>query len=312
MLKYNAEYQTRMWYLIASVFCIIWTLPLVLTSLIGVQLYKITGQTKRNLYQHVSWQSILENNEPVGWIIGTRAAMFIGYVEKVTMQNSENSTLYVLMRRDAYARIFQNEAVADNSRGKITLYEREGEYFRIRYTPRDITVRKQPTDLQSKLVTLIINSFTLDENNNSVNLIYGPPGTGKSMLAMLLCKELAQIKNQVNVVRTFNPTEPGNSFSELYGRVNPTFDKPLVLVLEEVDQLLTSVHKKEIPIHKFIPIQIRNKIGWDAFFDDFDRGFFSNVITIMTTNESPSYFDNMDPAYMRRGRFHNKFELLTR
>jgi hypothetical protein len=111
------------------------------------------------------------------------------------------------------------------------------------------------------------------------------------------------------MVDTFNPTQPGDKFNTIYIKSSPKKDKPLIVILEEADILLSNIHSNSIEIHRDIPIQITNKIQWNMFFDRFDRQLYPHVIFIMTSNKSISYFEELDSSYMRTGRVNCKFEL---
>ena len=41
---------------------------------------------------------------------------------------------------------------------------------------------------------------------------------------------------------TFDPTRPGDSLSELYSKVFPSKENPLVLVFEEFDIMIEKIH----------------------------------------------------------------------
>ena len=89
----------------------------------------------------------------------------------------------------------------------------------------------------------------------------------------------------------------------------PSNDCPLIILLDEVDIMVTKLHNGEIKLpHAPIPIEFKNKTEWDKFFDKFNQGIRKNVIIIMTSNKKLSYFDEMDSSYMRDGRIDIKYE----
>lgn len=109
-------------------------------------------------------------------------------------------------------------------------------------------------------------------------------------------------------VDSFNPFEQGDNFTNLYTKVNPSSDKPLVVILEEIDINLSKMHNGIVQINKYIPTQIKNKTDWNGLLDKFDRGLYSNVIIIMTTDKNISYFDKLDPSYLRKERVNLKIK----
>ena len=46
--------------------------------------------------------------------------------------------------------------------------------------------------------------------------INGKPGTGKSMISILLAKHF-----NGPLIKTFNPTDPGDEINKLYSEINP-------------------------------------------------------------------------------------------
>lgn len=155
--------------------------------------------------------------------------------------------------------------------------------------------------MQDGIIQKIINDY--NDRTYSIPLLYGKPGCGKSMIGILLCKELLKTKKSVMLVDTFNPTDPNDTFSGLYNKLNPTEDKPLVVVIEEVDIILHNLYHNNIKPHEHIPIQIKSKPEWNIFLDRFDRKMYPNVILMMTTNKDMDYFNTeLDGSYLREGR----------
>jgi len=141
-----------------------------------------------------------------------------------------------------------------------------------------------------------------------VVFLYGPPGTGKSMIGVLLAAKLGGY-----YCNTLKPWQPGDSLGGLYSEVEPSKEKPLVLVFDEVDGVLMSIHKG-IRDHKELPIAIQNKTGWNRMFDEIGRGIYPHLIILLTSNREPEFIDSLDPSYIRPGRvdeiigLHDKIE----
>jgi ATP-dependent 26S proteasome regulatory subunit len=142
------------------------------------------------------------------------------------------------------------------------------------------------------------------KNNKFVGYVYGPPGTGKSMIGILLAKEL-----NGSIVKTFNPSQPGDCIENLYSLIEPTEEKPLIILFDEFDIMIDSIHSG-ISQHKNIPTQITNKTTWNMFFDDFNLGLYQNIVILLTSNVSPDDFKiKYDPSYIREGRVNNIYVL---
>ena len=142
----------------------------------------------------------------------------------------------------------------------------------------------------------------------AIVLLYGNAGTGKSMTAQFVCSELLKTYEGVTFIDTFNPSDPGDSFSSLYNQILPTSKNPLVILFEEVDILIDAMHHGKITQCANSPIQIKNKSDWNSFLDKFDRELYLHVIFIMTTNKSDTFLDSLDPSYMRKGRVDVKIQ----
>jgi len=280
---------------------IVWSLPLLFAGFFGVRLYKITGQKMKIFSKKITVASIWINDEPDGWVCGK---WYFGYIHTTAggERNPTTKDLYLLCSTKFYKNNVDEKVTDEEGNNtKITYYERDGVFFHITYFSRSIDLPAKPIkDHQLTAVTQILNVF--NEKKYCVCLIYGEPGTMKSMTAQYLCERLLETKKEVCFVDSFNPTEPGDTFAKLYTTVNPSETKSLVVMLEEVDMILDRVHNGDVPINKYIPIQIKNKTDWNSSLDKFDRNLYPHVIFMMTTNKYMEHFDGMDPSYMRNGR----------
>jgi hypothetical protein len=86
-------------------------------------------------------------------------------------------------------------------------------------------------------------------------------------------------------------------------------DGPLVVVLEEVDQMLKSIHERKVQQNPKTPTLVHDKSTWSSFLDD--MVFYKKVILIMTSNTPKHYLDSMDYAYLRKGRLQASFHMAT-
>lgn len=134
-------------------------------------------------------------------------------------------------------------------------------------------------------------------------LLSGPMRTGKTSFAYLLAREL-----QTSLCVSFNPTEPSDSLPNLCSVVDHSPQKPLVILLDEVDQILENI-TQGIPRHKKYLIAVRNKQHWNDMMDQIQWGIYKNIILIMTTNKSVKTLKAYDPSYIRPGRMNFIFEL---
>jgi hypothetical protein len=107
---------------------------------------------------------------------------------------------------------------------------------------------------------------------------------------------------------TLKPWQPGDTIGILLTEVEPTPQKPLILVFDEIDLTLTRIHKG-IPPHKECPISVSDKSGWNHMLDSIQRGMYPNLILILTSNRSPEFIEELDPSYIRKGRVDLIFEM---
>jgi len=290
---------------VSSSLGILWSSIFLITGIFGIHIYKINGLKQKQFHKKITIASIWENGDPDHWIVGK---WFIGYIFTNTNNHGNSSkTIYVITTKRFYKKEIEMDDTDISSdckdkkeKGSIKMLEREGHYYYMFYTPRNIKVTKHiERDYQSKIVNEIIGIY--EKKDYVVSLISGPPNNGKSMIPLFIAKKLAQEGKKVSICDTFNPTEPGDSFGGLYSKVNPSTNEPLILVLEEVDILIMKIIKGLEP-HKNIPIQIRGKPDWNTFLDRFDRGLYGGVIIVMTTNKPLDFFDALDESLLRDGR----------
>jgi Holliday junction resolvasome RuvABC ATP-dependent DNA helicase subunit len=133
-------------------------------------------------------------------------------------------------------------------------------------------------------------------------MISGRPGTGKSSMGILIAKEL-----NGSLCKTYDPTNPGDYLENVYNQVNPTDKNPLILLIDEFDILLHSLHNKLVVLHDDIPTEVSTKTKWNNLFDDLNLKLFPNLIVILTTNLTRKTIEkNYEKSYIRPGRvnFH--------
>ena len=295
-----------------------WSLLFLITGVAGISVYKISGKKHQAFMKCVRHASIWNNGEAEGWIIGK---FYIGYVHKIQGQHEDIKELILICHNTYYTRnILKSEAVEtsnDNVLAKkkfFTFYEREGNsYYRLFYSDRQLEcITLTPRPCQQAIVEKIYEHY--NTNTNTTVLLYGNPGLGKSTIALFLVNfMLTHSYVKISLVDTFNPSEAGDTFHALYTTVAPTQDSPLIVVIEEIDVMLWSIHSNTVRQHLDIPTQMNNKSDWNRFFDRLNSGFYKHVILIMTTNKDASYFDQLDKSYMRSnegtGRVNLKYRV---
>ena len=293
---------------LSTTFAIVWSLMFLPLGKMGYKMHRITGMRMKTFLKKVKYASIWTNDEPDGWVCGM---WYFGYIHtsQSGTQGGITTELYLFCSEIYYkSDVELKETSVEGKTTKITYYEREGDFWRLKYTSRPIDLPKKPIRMsQSLAVNKIIETY--DNQNYCRCLIYGRPGTGKSWTGLYLSQKLLETKKEVFLVDTFNPFDHNDQFTSLYNKINPTQDKPLVVMLEEIDGNITKMHNGQIEQKEHLPIQIKNKGDWNGFLDRFDRELYPYVIIVLTSNKSITYFDDLDPSYMRNGRIDHKIEL---
>ena len=183
---------------------------------------------------------------------------------------------------------------------EVQMYSRHGDYRYLRYAENKIIIENVQFDLQQQeLYNQIIASYTL--RPNVVTFIWGGISVGKTYFSYILANKL-----EGSLCYTFRPTDPGDTFECLYRNVNPTKNKPLIVLLDEIDIMLEKIHYDKVEQHKKYPVSIYDKNTWNFFLDQFDYNVWRNVIVIMCSNRSIEEINKLDPSYLRDGRVHIK------
>ena len=297
--------------ILSSFLTLLWTIPIALLQLVGLYLNKATDQKIVSLILNKlpKRSSVNENDKMSGFIWGSRP--YVGYISVITTQNDSSKTeIWILTTFSYYKEISEHEKKNTDEKRvpiNIDIYERRGHYFWLDYKKREFDITKYvPFEHQLPIIKKLVEGYHRNVYNKQVAFLYGNPGSCKSFISILLGKAFKSI----SLCDSWNPTEPGDDFGNLYNTVCPTYDKPLIVVLEEGDRMIQAIHHEKIVKHKSVPIQIYDKTTWNTLFDKFDRGFYPNTILIITSNQDASFIDKLDPSYIREGRTDLKLELV--
>jgi hypothetical protein len=304
---------------------IIFALPILLIYVpFGYKLNKISGNKLNKFLSKVKNASSWTNDEPDGWICGK---WYIGYITTNSGQNGfTDKTLSLYSTKTLYDNICNNdttdaktdtkasttqEDTNTNNATTINFWERFGTFWYISYRMRKYTPKLQ--DIWPAQETIINELMEVYEKKQyAIGLICGPPSKGKSYIPLYLCEKLKKTCDEVHLVDTWNPTEPGDSFAAIYDKINPTKKSPLVIVLDEVDCIISSLHNKTVALSDNlpIPIQMKDKKDWNQFLDRFDRNLYQHVFIVLTSNNNLNYFDVLDPSYMRLKRINYRIDMI--
>lgn len=272
------------------------------TSYYGYPLYLINNKEKViSLINKVEWSAMKdENNKSMWWFIGK------GFIGTIYSSNKDR-IVYIMCSNNTFTNLTEITDLPTKSTEnpiKIPIYTKTGNFYWPEYNKRDFNVTNFIANKkQLIIVEKIAESYK--STKKLVVLISGGQGSGKSMCSILLTKYL-----KGTLVRTFEPTDPGDNIASLYATIDPSEDKPLIIVLDEVNILYHNIFHNLIPFHKNISIQIKDKTSLNRFFDDINLGLYPHIIVLMTSNMSPEEIESKyDASYIREGRVDLQFNL---
>lgn len=284
--------------LFISVFgSIFWTLIFIPLYLLGYKLFVIRNNAKIALSVKKTKfaSSYDETGKPNNFIITPNG---FGFLRIVSMERSTTQTLYFISKNKKFISKLTNSLVK-NSHKK---WYPSGNYFNLRFNSKNINLSNYD-DRTSDIVDDIVLNF---KNNDKTSVfIYGKPGLGKTSIGYCVAKKF---KNS-NVISRFNPSEPNHSMDNLYDTINPTKNKPLIIIMDEIDILIENIHEQKIEKHKYIPISVYDKRTFNSWLDDISNKHYENIILVMTSNKTKDCIDKLDSSYLREGRVNKYFEL---
>jgi len=279
--------------------CIPWTAIFLLTQHYGVRLYYIKRREECTRIQKrlQGWCShTTDGGRGFGYSIGW------WYIASISGETSEciiyliaTEASYRALTRDINEEVIEEDAEVEFvPKRKISIYERSGSYESPWWRRRERDAYDTPTEEQGVIIAEI--KANQKKHRHTVVFLYGPPCTGKSMLGVLLANEYGG-----HLCETFKPWQPGDNLGVMHSEVEPTPDKPLIIVFNEIDAALLKIHEG-IASHEKIPIAVQDKTGWNGMLDNVERRMYQDIIIIMTSNRDPEFIDALDPSYIREGR----------
>jgi Cdc6-like AAA superfamily ATPase len=253
--------------------------------------------------------------KPTGFFIGWK---YCGFYQDISSEREQKKELHLYTSIHIFNKLVNDDDTNSddiiinisndykpeknvNKKEIIIIFDRVGAYHRLYYDKRNFDISKYIPLISQNIIMESIKQIYYHKKNASI-FISGPPGSGKSMIGFLLAKELNS-----KIVRTFNPTEPGDTMIQLIRDTEPDEQSPLIIMLDEADIMIRKITEHLIQPHKNIPIMVYDKISFNRFMDD--MMFYHNVILIMTSNEPKENIDAIDNSFLRKGRIDESFTL---
>lgn len=303
-------------YYLSSMLSVTWTFPFLLLRYIGICYCELTDAPAKNMLNNLnSYSTIIRNSNPSGIVIGWP---YIGYA--TTEKFSSVYILYMITTESFYKRKWAelNTILCSNNVTELTkstekptkqqtisVMCKSGRYDYPDYSVKNLVLYYDPLPSQQKIIEEIMDLYT----SKLVILLHGPKGVGKSMIPLLLAKRMVASGVQPSYTDEYNPTEPNSDISKLYSECKPSKQRPLILVLEEIDIMIQAIHDGNVYKHMNLRSTISDKSTWCKFFDHIERGYYPWMIVFMTTNRSPKFINDMDESYIRSGRIDKIYEM---
>jgi hypothetical protein len=244
-----------------------------------------------------------DNNKGIGYSIGYWYIMYIdilgsedGDRYKITFVATETTYNYLIRDdEDDEDNKFTDIPVEDKPKKNINIWESFGNISNRWYRKRVIKIPNFfPLAHQIPVMDQIIEQY--NKTKHVTAFIYGPPGSGKSIIGLLLTKHFSS-----SYCKALRLWKPGETLGNLHCEVDPTEDKPLIILINEIDIPLISI-TEGIPNHKYLDICVQDKSGWNDFFDDIQIGMYPNIIVLLTSNKTATFINELDPSYLRESR----------
>lgn len=206
-------------------------------------------------------------------------------------RNDRGVTIYCTRR--AFDRMTNR---ADNGCCKYLC--RSGETGYVNYKLRMLPVTNTGMlEMQERMFEHTMRVFT--SKGSAVVFLEGRIGAGKTSFAHLMALRLGAY-----LVDEFVPTAPSDSFDNLYWCAPK--NAPLVILLDEVDDLIREIHGGVRP-HKQFHIHVRDRCGWNSMLDRIQLGWYPDTLIVMCSNTPKTKIDAMHESYLRDCRVNAHF-----
>ena len=184
----------------------------------------------------------------------------------------------------------------DIANSKIKLYLSEG-YSDPCFKQVDVYYKEKPRIFQDVIINDIIKKYKDSKFNICRALICGDSNVGKSTIGKLLAGKLGG-----SLCFDIDLFSPGNSTLKLYEDVKPTNDNPLIIQIDEFDNLIDNVDEQKEPKKvEWLKNTIYNKATYNSFMSEYVT-YLPNVIWLFTTNKNKDYFNKLDNSYINTNR----------
>jgi len=289
-----------------------WNFIFFITQMFGLRLYIIHNKEEYLRIQKRigKWCShITDNNKGYGYSVGYWYILSLNR----TISNSDGDTFtaWIFSTESSYENLtkdFEEKKYINinkiEDKTTINIIDRLGSYWNVYFKKRTIKIPEiKPYYNQQIIINEIIDHQK--EKKHTVVLLHGESGKGKSMIGLLLASQL-----NGNYCDSLAPWQPGDTIASLYAEAEVSEESPLILALEEIDIPILKIHEGIKPLKGVpMPIPVCDKSSWNTLMTHIERGMYPHLIIILTTNQDPKFFNDLDESYFRTGRVNKIFKV---
>lgn len=276
-----------------------WTFIFFLTQFFGIRLYYIRNREEcKRIQKRIGKYSshTTDGGKGYGYSIGC------WYIVSIQSTNCGDYTATIIATESSYKALIshlsshddENSDDGDAKEDKIHIHERCGSFNNCWFRERQIQFHMTPRPEQQEAIDKIKEHY--EEHNHTVVVLHGKPGRGKSIIGLFIADEYKS-----HYCNSLRPWQPGDTLADIVGDIEPTKEKPLILMFDEFDGVIQKIHHG-IPPHQELPVSVSDKTGWNKMLDDIQLGLYPYLILIMTSNSSIDFFNDLDASYLRQGR----------
>ena len=286
---------------------------------LGYRVYQISSKDKKNIlfkkitnHQYIS-NKYDENNEPIGIIIHKSVIPHFIILNRLRHQEVITIICLQIFYKELSDEIKTKERIdldddyvpykkTTTPCSNITYITKRGEYGYFEYGTRIVNLESMTNhktlafyNTQKQLFRTIMNFY---KNNHFCKVfLSGQPGCGKTFFAYLMAQKL-----DCYLCDVYKGNEPSSNFNEIYTRTRVSSEKPMIVIFDEVDIMISEIHNNVNTEHKKYNKEIHDKTSWNSFMDKIEYGMFPYVIILMTSNKIRKDINKYDISYLRDGR----------
>ena len=225
---------------------------------------------------------------------------YIGYIKNYPSNNHySNSIQYNIIfygNMPIKIKSINNSNTISKKDDKIKLYLGDSSYnggFKELKMPFNFI----PFENQKKIIERIDNLYNENKFNICRVLVWGDPGGGKSFIGKLLAK-----KYNSPLCFDINLLDPGNPILNLWQKVMPSKEHPLIIQIDELDNIISKIHYKVTrKPHDWLKCQVNDKQTFNTFLSEYLL-CLPYVIYLFTMNSNPNEINKLDSSYIRENR----------